>query len=71
MQRDRQLDDAKPGAEMTPGDGHRIDRLGAKLVGDLPELALVEPAQVIGGMDLIEEGRLGRFGHQMISGTNY
>ena len=49
---------------MAAGDGDGVDRLGAQLVGDLPELALVEPAQVIGGVDLVEEGRLGRYGHQ-------
>ena len=64
VQGDRELDDAEPGAEMAAGDRDRIDRLGAQLVRDLPKLALFEPAQVIGGVDLIQEGRLGRYGHQ-------
>ena len=76
MQRDRQLDHAEPGAEMAAGDGDRIDRLGAQFVGDLPKLALVEPPQVVGGVDLIKEGRLGRFGHQnlrdkLLKGWNF
>ena len=64
MQRDRQFDDAEAGAEMAAGDRDRIDRLGAQLVGDLPELALVEPPQVVGSVDLVKEGRLRRLGHQ-------
>ena len=64
VQRDGQLDHAEAGAEMAAGDGDRVDRLGAQFVGDLPELALVEPPQIVGGVDLVEEGRLGRFGHQ-------
>jgi hypothetical protein len=71
VQGDRELDDAEPGAEMATGDSDRIDRLGTQLVRDLPELALFEPAEVIGGVDLIKEGRLGRYGHQAISATNY
>ena len=43
---------------MAAGDRDRVDRLGAQLVGDLPELALVEPPQVVGGVDLVKEGRL-------------
>ena len=35
VQRDRQLDDAEPGAEMAAGDRDGVDRLGAQLVGDL------------------------------------
>ena len=43
---------------MTAGDRHRIDRLGAQFVGSLAELALVEPPQVVRGVDLVEERRL-------------
>ena len=71
VQRDREFDHAEAGAQMAAGDGDRVDGLGAQLVGDLPELALVELAQVVRGVDLIKEGRLGRFGHQIISATNY
>ena len=35
MDRDRQLDDAEPGAEVAAGHRDRRDRLGAQLVGDL------------------------------------
>ena len=64
VQGDREFDHAEAGAEMAAGDGDRIDRLGAQFVGDLPKLALFELPQIVGGVDLIEEGRLGRFGHQ-------
>ena len=64
VQRDRQFDHAEAGAQMAAGDRDRIDGLGAQFVGDLPELALVEPPQVVRGVDLIKQGRLGRFGHQ-------
>ena len=40
VERDGQLDDAEPGAEMAAGDRDRVDRLGAKLVGDLVQQAL-------------------------------
>ena len=35
VQRDRELDDAEPGAEMAAGHRHRVDGLGAQFVGDL------------------------------------
>ena len=38
VQRDGELDDAKPGAEMAAGPGDGVDRLLAQLVGELPEL---------------------------------
>src|ERR1700691_6184693 len=38
VQRHRQLDHAKAGAEMAGGDGARIDRLLAQFVGELPQL---------------------------------
>src|SRR5258705_10987539 len=49
---------------MAAGDRDRVDRFRAQFVRDLPKLALLEPAEVIGGVDLIQEGRLGRYGHQ-------
>jgi hypothetical protein len=49
---------------MATGDGNRVDRLGAQFVGDLAKLVLVEPPQVVRRMNLVKEGRLGRFGHQ-------
>ena len=64
MQGDRQFDHAEAGAQMAAGDGDRIDGLGAQLVGNLAKLALVELPQIVGGVDQVKEGRLGRFGHQ-------
>ncbi len=64
MQRDGEFDDAQTSAQMPPGYGHRIDRLGAKLVGNLLESALVELPQVAGVFDLVEQGRFGWDGHQ-------
>ena len=49
VQRDGQLDHAEPGAQMAAGHRDRVDRLGAQLVGELPQLAFVELAQVLGG----------------------
>src|SRR5262249_41222347 len=65
MQRDGQLDDAEPGAKMTAGDRHGIDRFLAQLVCDLAELGLVEAAEVSRRIDLIEQGRLG-IGHAFL-----
>ena len=48
VQRDGQLDHAEAGAEMAAGDRHGVDRLLAQFVGELAQLALVEPAQVFG-----------------------
>ena len=67
VQGDRELDHAETGAKVPAGDGDRIDGLGPQFVGDLPELAFLEPPEVVRGVDLIKEGRLGRFGHQIIS----
>ena len=39
VQRDGQLDDAEPGAEMAAGHRDRADGLGAQLVGHLPQAA--------------------------------
>ena len=55
VQRDRQLDDAEPGAEMAAGDRDRVDRLGAQLVGDCAQLRLGQPAQILRRGDGIEE----------------
>src|SRR6478736_116975 len=64
VQGDRELDHAEARAEMAAGDRDRVDGFRAQLVRDLPKLALLEPAEVIGGVDLIQEGRLRRYGHQ-------
>ena len=59
MQRDGQLDDAEAGAEMAAGDRDGVDRLGAQLVGELAELALVERPQVGGRGDPSRSGVTG------------
>src|SRR5215468_1513878 len=41
MERDGKLDDAEPCPKMPPSHGHRADRLGPQLVGNLAELLLV------------------------------
>ena len=64
MERDRQLDDAKPGSEMTAGDGHRIDRLGPQFVRELRQVALVQGSEVGRRRNRVEEGRsLAFFAH--------
>src|SRR5205085_9632539 len=65
MQRDSQFDDAETGAEMGAGDRDGVDRLLAQFVGNLTQLTLVEAAEVVGGMDLVEQGRLG-IGHAFL-----
>ena len=52
-----QLDDAEPGAEMTAGDRHRIDQLGAQLIGELAQIRLREPAQIGRHIDPVEQRR--------------
>ena len=47
MQRDRQLDDPEPSPEVPAGDGNRTDRLGAQLVGHLPQARLRKAPQII------------------------
>jgi len=56
VQRHGQLDDAEAGAEMTAGNRHRVDQLGAQLVGELPQILLGQPAQ-IGGISIRFEQR--------------
>ena len=46
VQRDRQLDHAEPGPQMTAGHRDRADGLGPQFVGDLPEVLLGQTAQV-------------------------
>ena len=42
VQRHRQLDHAKAGAEMAAGDRNSVDGLAAQFVGDLPQLIAFE-----------------------------
>ena len=44
MQRNRQLDHAEPGAEVTAGDRDSVDRLLPQFVGKLAQLAFLELA---------------------------
>src|SRR4029078_3176451 len=67
VQGDRELDHAEAGAKVPARDGDRVGGLGPQFVGDMTQLPLLEPPDVAGGMDVIEEGRLGRYGRQMIS----
>ena len=55
VQRHRQLDHAQAGTEMAAGHRHRVDRLLAQLGRQLHEAGAIEPAQVAGLVDLVEE----------------
>jgi hypothetical protein len=57
MQRDRQLDDAETGAQMTAGDGDGVDRFLAQLGCDLTELVGGKPPQVARPLNRVEERR--------------
>ncbi len=61
MQRDRELDHAKARAKMPAGDRDGIDHLRAQLVSHLPELVRREAAEIGGKLDLVEQGRGGRW----------
>jgi len=58
MQGDRQLDDAEARPEMPAGLGHRIDHLHPEFVGQLAQLVLVQPPQIVRGIDQVEQGRV-------------
>ncbi len=57
VQRDRQFDHAKPGAEMTARHRDRADRFGAQFLGELSEVALFQLAQIGRCVDLIQKRR--------------
>ena len=63
MQRNRQLDHAETGAEVTAGDRDSVDRLLPQLVGKLAQLAFFELPEVAWRFDQIEQWGLGRNGH--------
>ena len=42
VQRDRQLDHAEPGAEVTAGDRDSVDRLPPQLISELAQFAFLE-----------------------------
>jgi hypothetical protein len=64
VERDREFHNAEAGTQVASGHCYSVNRLGPKLIGHLMELALFELTQIVGGMDLIKQGRFGRFGHQ-------
>jgi hypothetical protein len=61
-----QFHDTKTGAEMSAGHRNSIDGLLAKFVSDLSDLFHLEPAQIVRGVDGVEERRFTKFGHSDI-----
>ena len=55
VQRHRQLDHAEPRAEMAASAGDHGDEIPAQLVGQLGKLARFQPAEIGGGVHLVEE----------------
>ncbi len=55
VQRDGELDDAEPGAEMAAGHRDRADGLGPQFVGNLPQLLFVQPAQIGRALDGVQK----------------
>jgi len=47
--------DAEAGAEMAAGHGDGVDRFLAKLVGNLPDLVDLQPAQILRRPDGVEK----------------
>ena len=66
VQRYRQLDHAKAGAEMATGYGDGVDGLLAQLVRHLAKLARFELSEVVRGLDLVEQRGLGGNSHAML-----
>src|SRR4051794_19285353 len=62
MQRDRELDHAEAGAEMSAGDGDGVNRLLAQFGGKLRQLRGIKLAQVVRRPHLVEEGFVGHGG---------
>ena len=56
MQRDRQLAGAEVGAEVAADLADRVDDVAAHLLRDLLQLLVVEPVQVVGAVDPLEQG---------------
>ena len=55
VQRDRQLAGAEVGAEVPADLADRVDDVLAHLLGELRELLLGEPVQVLGTVDVLEQ----------------
>ena len=63
VQGHRQLHDAEPGAEVAARHRYRVDGFLAQLVDDLAQIRLRHAPQILGRLDGVEQGRLGRFAH--------
>jgi len=59
----RQFDDTEAGAEMSAGDRDGVDGFLTQLIGDLPDLLHLEPAQIVGCVDGVEKRRFTKCGH--------
>src|SRR5947208_13385213 len=74
VQGGRQLDDAETGAKVPAGDRDGVDGLLTELIGDLPDLLHLEPAQILRGPNGVEKRRFAKYGHSDIPilhvGTN-
>jgi hypothetical protein len=57
VQRNGQLDHAEPGAQVPAGDGNGRNRLLAQLVGELAQLILGKPTQIVRGRNPVEQWR--------------
>src|SRR5262249_27768953 len=55
VERNRELDNSKAGAEMPARDGDGVDRLLAQLVGELATLTGMEPSRLGGRLDEVKE----------------
>ena len=66
MQRDGELDHAKPCAEMAAGDRDRVDQLLPELARELLQLAVLKRAQICRSVDAIKQRR-GLFGAHSLS----
>ncbi|MNI22731.1 hypothetical protein D3C73_762930 [compost metagenome] len=60
---DRQLDDAKPGTQVTTRFRHRIDHLVAHFTGKLWQVAVIDFLQICGELDGVEQRRRGQGSH--------
>src|SRR5579864_5052218 len=67
VQRNRQLDHAKPGAKMAARLRDGVNEILSQLVGDLAKPVRLESPQVIRSVDLIEKRSFGRFVQKMPS----
>ena len=66
VQRHRQFDGAEVGREVATSLGDGVEQKTAQLVGDLPNLVYLEPAQIVRSSDGVEKRRLGKIGQSDI-----